>query len=83
MPLLIILIGYASTPVFMGFLTLGIYLCLLEFNRMGLGDDSLVEQHVAAVCGGLVAPVMYWGNTTLLLPLLTVAMFILFLLFLF
>jgi len=81
--LLGLLLGYANSAVFAAFLTLVLFLSLLEFNRMGLGNEHRLEQWFAAIVGGTVIPVLFYGNLTLIFPLYTVAMLALSLLFLF
>jgi len=39
---------------------------------MGLGGEQRLEQWFAAVCGTMVVPVLYFGNSDLLYPLYTV-----------
>ena len=83
MPLLILLLGYANPAVFSAFLTLILFLSLIEFNRMGLGSEHRLEQRLAAIIGTAVIPFLFYENTALLFPLLTGAMLLFALLFLF
>lgn len=83
MPLLILLLGYANPAVFSIFLTLILFLSLVEFNRMGLGTDHRLEQWLAAITGATVVPLLFYENVALLFPLLTGALLVFSLLFLF
>lgn len=83
MPLLILLLGYANPAVFSVFLTLILFLSLVEFNRMGLGTEHRLEQWLAAIVGSAVIPLLFYENIVLLFPLLTGALFLFSLLFLF
>jgi phosphatidate cytidylyltransferase len=83
LPLLILFIAYASPVVFSLFLAVILFLALLEFNRMGLAAEHSAEQWIAAVSGSAVAPLLYFQQTSLLLPLLTGTFLLLALLFLF
>lgn len=64
-------------------MSLVLFLGLLEFNRMGLGDSYRCGQWFAAAAGTCVIPVLASGNYALLLPLFTVLFFCLSLMFLF
>jgi phosphatidate cytidylyltransferase len=83
LPLLILLLGYANPAVFSVFLTLVLFLSLIEFNRMGLGREHRIEQWLAAIIGAAVIPVLFYDNVTLIFPLFSAAMLLLSLLFLF
>ncbi|MFK5926462.1 MAG: phosphatidate cytidylyltransferase [Desulfuromusa sp.] len=83
LPLLILLLGCASPAVFSGFLTLVLFLSLIEFNRMGLGSEHRLEQWLAAIIGAAVIPVLFYENIALIFPLVTGAMLVFSLLFLF
>ena len=78
-----LLIGYANSPIFSLFLTLILFLALLEFNRMGLAREHLVEQVIAALAGACVVPLLHNQLFFLLFPLLSLILLILSLLFLF
>ncbi len=60
-----------------------LFLSLVEFNRMGLGQNHRLEQWVAAILGASILPVVFCQNAALLLPMLTAAFLIFSLLFLF
>lgn len=77
------MIGYADSLVFSLFLMLVMFLALLEFNRMGLAGQHRFEQVIAALAGSCVAPLLHYQQYRLLLPLLTLVLLILSLLFLF
>ncbi|MCF6264989.1 MAG: phosphatidate cytidylyltransferase [Desulfuromusa sp.] len=81
--MLILLLGFANSAVFSVFLTLVLFLTLVEFNRMGLGSEHRLEQWLAAVIGAAVIPLLFYENIVFLFPLLTGAMLIFALLFLF
>ncbi len=83
MPLLILLLGYANPAVVSIFLALVLFLSLIEFNRMGLGAEHRLEQWLAAIFGTAVIPILFYNNLELLFPLITGAMLIFSLLFLF
>ncbi|MDX2494179.1 MAG: phosphatidate cytidylyltransferase [Desulfuromusa sp.] len=83
LPLLILLLGYSNSAVFSVFLTLVLFLSLIEFNRMGLGTEHRLEQRLAAIIGAAVIPLLYYESVVLLFPLLTGAMLLFSLLFLF
>ncbi|MDX2480387.1 MAG: phosphatidate cytidylyltransferase [Desulfuromusa sp.] len=83
LPLLIVLLGYANSAVFSVFLTLVLFLSLVEFNRMGLGTEHRLEQWLAAIIGATVIPLLFYEKAALLFPLLTGAVLIFSLLFLF
>ncbi|MBE9486339.1 MAG: phosphatidate cytidylyltransferase [Chloroflexi bacterium] len=83
LPLLILLIAFAGPFVFCLFLTLVLLLGLLEFNRMGLATEHAYEQWFAALAGAAVVPLLYFGQTALLVPLYAGSILILALLFLF
>ncbi len=80
---MILLLGYANPAVFSVFLTLVLFLSLLEFNRMGLGHEQRLEQWVSAVIGSAIIPLLFYDNTVLLLPLFAGTILIFSLLFLF
>ena len=65
------------------FLTLVLFIALLEYNRMGLGDSCRLEQWVCALAGALVAPLLFYAAPEQLLPLFTAVFLILSLFFLF
>ena len=77
------MLGYASPAVFSVFVTLVLFLSLFEFNRMGLGTEHRLEQWFAATIGGTIIPLLLYQKSALLFPLLTFALLILSLLFLF
>ena len=83
LPLLILLLGYANLALFSIFVTLVLFLSLIEFNRMGLGSEHRFEQRFAAAIGAAIVPLLFYEKTALLFPLLTVIMLIFALLFLF
>ncbi len=77
------LLGFANPAVFSVFLTLVLFLSLVEFNRMGLGSEHRVEQFISSVCGAGVVPLLYFDNIEMLFPLLTASMLLFALMFLF
>ena len=83
MPLLILLLGFANPAVFSVFLTLILFLSLIEFNRMGLGSEHRFEQWLAALIGASIIPLLLFENIVLLFPLLTGSLLVFSLLFLF
>ncbi len=83
MPLLILLLGYANPAVFSFFLALVLFFSLIEFNRLGLGTEHRLEQWLAAITGTTVIPLLFFENPGLLFPLLTGALLVFSLLFLF
>jgi len=78
-----LLIGYANSLVFSLFLMLVLFLALFEFNRMGLAGQHRFEQWLAALAGSCVVPLLHYQQYHLLLPLLTLSLLLLSLLFLF
>ena len=83
LPLLILLLGYANPAVFSVFVSLVLFLSLIEFNRMGLGSEHRFEQWLAAAIGAAIVPLLFYEKTVFLFPLLTVTVLIFALLFLF
>lgn len=83
LPLLVLLIAFATPAIFSLFVTLVLFLALLEFNRMGLASEHRLEQWFAAVAGAAVGPLLSFQQSAFLLPLLAGAMLVLALLFLF
>ena len=83
LPLLILLIAFASPMVFSLFMAVVLFLALLEFDRMGLAAEHGAEQWLAALAGATAAPLLYSQQIFLLLPLLVASVLALFLLFLF
>ncbi|MCW8892893.1 MAG: phosphatidate cytidylyltransferase [Deltaproteobacteria bacterium] len=71
LPLLILLLGYASPIVFSVFLAVVLSLSLLEFNRMGLGETYRFEQWLATLFGVSVVPLLATNNLIYLFPLFT------------
>ncbi|WP_303720492.1 phosphatidate cytidylyltransferase [Malonomonas rubra] len=82
-PLLILLVAFANSLIFSLFLAVVLFLALIEFNRMGLAENNVVEQWVAAGAGALSIPLLYMQRHELLLPLFGGAILILGLFFLF
>lgn len=82
LPLLSLLIIFASPAIFTLFITLVLFLGLYEFNRMGLAGNQRAVQVFVALAGALVAPLLYFQQAVLLLPLLTIILLSLALLFL-
>jgi phosphatidate cytidylyltransferase len=80
---LILLLGYAPAGLFTLFITIVLFLSLVEFNRMGLGCEHQFEQWVSAVIGATVVPLLFFQQTALLFPLLTGAVVVFSLHFLF
>jgi len=80
--LLGLLIGFASSWIFSLFLAFVLFLALLEFNRMGLGEEHQLEQLCSALTGTAVVPLLAYHQYHLLLPLLTLSLLLLALLFL-
>ena len=68
MPLLCLLILFASPAVFTLFLMLVLFVALLEFNRMGLEREHLAEQVLMAGAGSAVVPLLYFEQAGFLLP---------------
>ena len=83
LPLLIVFLGYAPSWLFATFITVVLFLSLVEFNRMGLGFEHRLEQWLSAGIGTFVAPILFFQQTELLFPLLTGSMLLFSLLFLF
>lgn len=77
------MIAFANPLLFSLFLTIVLLLALLEFNRMGLAAEHLLEQRVAACFGALTVPFLYFHQTTLLFLLFALAVIALGILFLF
>nr|WP_279625948.1 phosphatidate cytidylyltransferase [Malonomonas rubra] len=69
LPLLILLVVFANPLIFTLFLTVVLLLALLEFNRMGLAEDHLLEQRFAAVAGAAALPLLHFQQIALLFPL--------------
>jgi len=80
--LLGLLIGFANSLVFSLFLTLVLFLALFEFYQMGLAEHHRLEQLFAALVGSCIIPLLHFQQYPLLLPLLTLALLILSLMFL-
>jgi len=68
LPVLVIILGFASQLWFGVFLTGVLFLSLYEYNRMGLGDERGLEQWFAGLAGAAVIPILLTGNAGLLLP---------------
>ncbi len=83
LPLLILLLGFASPMVFSVFLTLVLFVSLLEYNKMGLAGEHGLEQWLSAAAGAAVVPVLALNQPELLVPLYTGLYLVLALLFLF
>ncbi len=66
LPLLILLLAYASSAVFAFFVTLIVFAALLEFNRMGMKQDQLEIQWVAALVGAAIVPLFFLHQLALL-----------------
>lgn len=62
LPLLILLIGCAGATFFSFFIAFVLFLSLLEFNRMGLGDEFCFERWFAAAMGTCFVPFQLSGN---------------------
>ncbi len=77
------MLGYANPAVFSIFVTLVLFLSLIEFNRMGLGSEHRFEQWLAAAIGASVIPLLLYQQEVLLFPLFTGIILIFSLLFLF
>lgn len=80
---MIILLGYANPVVFSLFLAGVLFLALLEFNRMGMGQAYLLEQRLAAFSGACVAPLLMLSQPQLLTAWVVGMFLLLALLFLF
>jgi len=80
---LILLIAFANPLIFTLFLSVVLLLALLEFNRMGLATEHLIEQRFAAVAGTAALPLIYFQQTSFLFPLFAISLLMLALLFLF
>ena len=80
---MILLLGYAPAGLFTAFITVILFLSLVEFNRMGLGYEHRLEQWFSATIGAIVAPLLFFQQAALLFPLLTGAVLLFSLLFLF
>ena len=59
LPLLILLLIYASPAVFTFFVTLIVFAALFEFNRMGMKQDQSAIQWVAALVGAVIVPLFF------------------------
>jgi phosphatidate cytidylyltransferase len=82
LPLLGLLIAFASPAVFSLFMSLVLFFGLFEFNRMGLAGEQRAVQMLAALAGAMIVPLLYCQQTALLLPLLAATFLLLALLFL-
>ena len=78
-----LLIGYANSLIFSLFLMLVLFLALYEFNHMGLAGEQRMEQLLAALAGSCVVPILQYQQYPMLLPLLTLILLLLAVLFLF
>ena len=72
LPVLIIILGFASPFWFGIFVTAILGLSLYEYNRMGLGGGRNVEQWFAALAGTIVLPLLLEQRTDLIVPLFAV-----------
>jgi len=80
---LVVFLGYSPAWLFTAFITAVLFLSLVEFNRMGLGYEHQLEQWCSAAIGATVAPILFFQQIDLLFPLLTGAVLLFSLLFLF
>jgi phosphatidate cytidylyltransferase len=71
-----LLIGYANPLVFSAFVSVVLFLALLEFGRMGLGDSYRAEQIVASLYGAGSVPLLVFGSSDLF-AFLSVSLFLL------
>jgi phosphatidate cytidylyltransferase len=83
LPILVLLLGYASPAVLTLFVALLVLLALLEFNRMGLKDCHRPAQRFSAVAGAAVIPLLYFGQAAWLHVFLALTFLLLALIFLF
>lgn len=82
MPLLVLLLGFASPAIFIVFLTLVVFLALLEFNRMGLKDQQPGIQWFSALAGAGMIPLFYMDQAAWLSAFLSILFLLLALIFL-
>ena len=80
LPLLILLLAYASSAVVALFVTLVVFAALLEFNRMGMKQEQSQIQWVAALVGAAIVPLFFFQQLAWLYLYLSVA-FLLFALY--
>ncbi len=83
MPILIVFLGFAPAWLFTLLVAVILFLSLVEFNRMGLGYEHRLEQWFSAAVGAAVAPLLFFHQTAWLFPLMTAALLLFSLLFLF
>lgn len=82
LPLLILLLGFAPPALFTLFVTLIVFLALVEFNRMGMKQEQIFIQWFAAATGAGIVPLFFFKQLALLSVYLTVVFLVLALLFL-
>ncbi|MFO7766379.1 MAG: phosphatidate cytidylyltransferase [Pelovirga sp.] len=82
LPLLILLLAFASPAVFTLFVTLIVFAALFEFNRMGMGQEQSELQWTAALAGTIIVPLFFWDQLAWLFLYLSVVFLLLAFLFL-
>jgi len=82
LPLLILLLGFATPVIFTLFVTLIVFLALFEFNRMGMKQEQVFIQWFAAALGAAVVPLVFFNQPASLAVFLTVVFLVLALFFL-
>jgi phosphatidate cytidylyltransferase len=82
LPLLILLLGFAPPVIFSLFVTLIVFLALFEFNRMGMKQEQVVVQWLAAALGAAVVPLFFFNQPAWLSVFLTGVFLVLALFFL-
>lgn len=65
LPLLTLLIAFGGPSVLTFFVSLIALLALVEFSRMGLGDDWVFERWLAAIYGAACIPIVVFGLNNL------------------
>ena len=82
LPLLILLLGLAPPAIFTLFVTLIVFLALIEFNQMGMKEEQVFVQWLAAALGAAAVPLFFFNQLVWLPVFLTVVFLVLALFFL-
>ncbi|MFO7811646.1 MAG: phosphatidate cytidylyltransferase [Pelovirga sp.] len=82
LPLLVLLLGLAPPAILTLFVTLIVFLALVEFNRMGMKQEQVFVQWFAAALGAALVPLVFFNQLAWLALFLTVVFLVLALFFL-
>lgn len=77
LPIIILWIVYSGTVLFSILTSVVLFLALLEFNRMGLGEQRRVDQYLSAFCGAGLVWALHQQRFDLFLLLFTIALLLL------